>query len=80
VAIGGDTIAVEHIGPSSGPGRPVHKILIVDEGIHLIETLNLEELAAAGASEFVFVLSPLAVVGATGAPARPIALVRTPAA
>jgi kynurenine formamidase len=80
VAIGGDTIAVEHIGPSSGPGRPVHKILIVDEGIHLIETMNLEELAAAGASEFVFVLSPLAVVGATGAPARPIALVRTPAA
>lgn len=78
-AVGSDTIAFEHVGPSSAGGLPVHKILIVDEGVHLVETMNLEELAAAGVAEFVFILSPLPVVGATGAPTRPLALVRTTA-
>jgi len=75
-AVGSDTIAFEHLGPSAAGGLPVHKILIVDEGIHLIETMNLEGIAAAGVTEFAFVLSPLPVVGATGAPVRPLALVR----
>lgn len=54
----------------------MHKILIVDEGIHLIETMELEAIAAAGITEFVFILAPLPLVGATGAPARPLAVVR----
>lgn len=75
-AVGSDTIAFEHVGPSSPGGLPVHKILIVDEGIHLIETMELEAIAAAGITEFVFILAPLPLVGATGAPARPLAVVR----
>ncbi|GAB3597042.1 cyclase family protein [Microbacterium tumbae] len=75
-AVGSDTIAFEHLGPSSAGGLPAHKLLIVDEGIHIIETMDLETIAAAGVAEFAFVLSPLPLVGATGAPVRPLALVR----
>jgi kynurenine formamidase len=37
--------------------------------------LNLTELAADGVSEFTFVLAPLKIVGATGSPVRPLAVV-----
>lgn len=40
-----------------------------------MEMLNLEELAALGAPEFTVVAAPLRIVGATGSPLRPIALV-----
>jgi kynurenine formamidase len=54
---------------------PAHRVLLVEHGIHIIESLALEELATAGVHEFVFVLSPLKLVGATGSPVRPIAIV-----
>ncbi len=76
-ALGGDTIAFERLGIRGQGGLPAHKILIVDEGIHLIETMNLEELARDRVHEFAFVLSSLPLVGATGAPVRPLALVET---
>jgi kynurenine formamidase len=50
-------------------------VLLVEEGINIIETLDLEALAASGASEFLLVVAPLKVVGATGAPVRPLAVV-----
>ena len=53
---------------------PVHVHLLVDSGIHIIECLNLEELAAAQVWQFVFVAAPLKIRGATGAPLRPLAL------
>ena len=71
VAVGSDTVAFEKV-PS--PDMPVHVHLLFECGIHLIEALNLEELAAAGATEFVFVGAPLKLEGATGAPLRPLAL------
>lgn len=75
-AVGSDTIAFERIAPKVGHASlPVHRILLVEAGVHIIETLNLEELAAAGVHEFLLVLAPLAIVGATGAPVRPLALV-----
>jgi kynurenine formamidase len=49
--------------------------LLVEHGIHIVECLNLEELAKAGVSEFAFVALPLKLEGATGSPVRPIALV-----
>jgi kynurenine formamidase len=49
--------------------------LLVTHGIHIIENLNLEELAAAGHHEFCFVGIPLKFCGATGSPIRPLALV-----
>jgi kynurenine formamidase len=54
---------------------PGHTILIVQEGIHIIESLYLEELAADGVTEFGFVCLPLKLRGGTGSPVRPIALV-----
>lgn len=75
-AVGADTIALEHIPAGGGLANlPVHRILLQDSGINLIEVMNLEPLAETGASEFVFVGAPLPIVGATGAPIRPLALV-----
>jgi kynurenine formamidase len=69
-AAGSDTIAFEKA-PSS---LPCHPYLLVDCGIHIMEALNLEELAAARVYEFVFVAVPLKITGGTGSPIRPVAL------
>jgi kynurenine formamidase len=71
VAVGSDTVAFERV---PAPDMPVHVHFLFERGIHLIEALNLEELAAAGATEFLFVGAPLKLEGATGAPLRPLAL------
>ncbi|UGY91920.1 cyclase family protein [Streptomyces gobiensis] len=74
--VGGETIAFEHIAPGKGHATlPVHRILLVEAGIHIVETMRLYGLADAGAAEFLLVLAPLPLVGATGAPARPLAVV-----
>lgn len=68
-AAGSDTVAFEKV-PS---GMPVHGHLLVESGIHLIEVLNLEELARDDVFEFLFVAAPMNIRGATGAPVRPLA-------
>lgn len=74
--VGADTIAFEHLPAGEGHAvLPAHRVLLVEHGINIIETLNLEELAAAGVYEFTFVLAPLHLVGATGSPVRPLAVV-----
>lgn len=74
--VGADTLACEVLAPGAGHALlPVHRILLVESGINIIEALNLDELGAAGAFEFLFVLGHLNVFGATGAPARPLAIV-----
>ncbi|MCO5997346.1 cyclase family protein [Actinoallomurus rhizosphaericola] len=75
-AVGADTIALEHIPPGGGlASLPVHRLLLAENGINLIEVMALETLAARGAGEFLFVGAPLNIRGATGAPIRPLALV-----
>ena len=69
-AAGSDTVAFERV-PSA---MPVHVHLLVESGIHIIEVLNLEELAAASVYQFVFVAAPLKIRGGTGSPIRPLAL------
>ena len=71
-AAGSDTINFELV-PSRA--MPVHVHLLVESGIHIIECLNLEQLAAARVHEFAFMASPLKIRGATGSPIRPFALV-----
>ncbi len=72
---GAETVAYEWIPAGRGHALlPVHSMLLVDAGIHIIEALNLDALAADRVWEFLFVLSPLKVVGATGVPVRPIAI------
>jgi kynurenine formamidase len=53
----------------------VHALLIADNGVQIIENLNLERLAADGVARFLLIVLPLPLVGATGSPIRPIALV-----
>ena len=78
LAVGADNLAWDVVGrpdPELG-SLPGHTILIVRAGIHIIESLYLEELAADGVREFGFVCLPLKVRGGTGSLVRPIALVQ----
>ncbi len=50
-----------------------HINLIVRRGIYNFENLDLDQLSADGAYEFLFSWAPLKLVGATGAPGNPIA-------
>lgn len=75
---GSDTIAYEWLAPGAAlSSLPVHVHMLVERGIHLIEVMDLEEAAADGIREFLFVCVPLRLVGATGSPVRPLALVAT---
>jgi kynurenine formamidase len=74
-AVGADTIAFERLAPGEGHSvLPAHRVLLVERGVYIIEALALDELAAADAHEFTFVLIPLYLVGATGSPVRPLAV------
>ena len=57
---------------------PVHVHLLVESGIHIIENLNLEELAAQRIHTFLLIAAPLKISGATGSPLRPLAVVTAP--
>lgn len=74
--VGGDSIAFERLAPGAGHALlPAHRVLLVEAGINIIETMALEEIAAAGVHAFTLVIAPLHLVGATGSPLRPLALV-----
>lgn len=76
LAAGSDTIAFEHLSAGAGHSLlPAHRVLLVESGIYIIEALDLEDLAASETHEFTFVLTPLPLVGATGSPVRPLAVV-----
>lgn len=76
VMVGADTIAFECLAPGAGHALlPAHRVLLVERGINIIETMALEELAGTTAREFLLVLAPLPFHGATGAPVRPLAVV-----
>ncbi|HUE27459.1 MAG TPA: cyclase family protein [Solirubrobacteraceae bacterium] len=66
--------------PSSteGVGFPIHVLAINAMGVHLLDYLQLEDLAAecdrAGRWEFLLAIAPLRIVGGTGSPVNPIAV------
>lgn len=68
---GSDTIAFEFV---PGGTMPVHVHFLVEKGIYILEALDLEGLSAAEKYEFLFIAAPLKIVGATGAPIRPLAV------
>ena len=77
-AVGADNMAWDNMverDPETKMALFGHAHLLVKHGIHIIENLNLEELAAAKIHEFGFVGVPLKFRGATGSPIRPLALV-----
>lgn len=78
VAVGADNAAWDAPGlrdPDLGCMLAGHLILLARHGIYIIENLALDELAAARAYHFEFLCTPLKLVGATGSPVRPVALV-----
>jgi kynurenine formamidase len=75
-AAGADTIAFERLAPGGGHSHlPAHRVLLVESGVYIVEALALEEIARATVYEFTLVLIPLKLVGATGSPVRPLAVV-----
>jgi kynurenine formamidase len=77
-AVGADNMAwdsMQERDPDTNMMLFGHVHLLVTHGIHILENLNLEELAAAGHREFCFIGVPLKFRGATGSPIRPLALV-----
>ena len=72
--VGADNYAVEVLPFARGTVFPVHQRLIRDFGIPLLEGLVLGDLAATGRHEFLFAASPLPVVGGTGSPISPMAM------
>jgi kynurenine formamidase len=57
---------------------PIHMVGLVAMGLHLLDNLNLEDIAAAcaeaGRWAFLLTLAPLRIEGGTGSPLNPIAL------
>ena len=72
--VGADNFAVEVLPFPEGKVFPVHQLLIRDFGMPLLEGLMLDPLVASGRFEFLFVASPLPIVGATGSPLSPVAV------
>src|SRR3990172_1484751 len=77
VATGTDTETYE-VQPAPDPGptgnpQPVHTLLLIDNGIYLMESLDLEELARQKVYEFAFIALPLKIRGATASMVDPVA-------
>ncbi len=77
LAVGADNMAWDVIGLKDEAldcTLPGHIIMLVRNGIYILENLKLGELARSGVYTFDFVCAPLKLVGATGSPVRPIAI------
>lgn len=78
ILTGGDNWGTEAAGPGFAGERPhpfeCHIHLQTRRGIWNIENLDLSQLVADKAYEFLFVWSPLKMKGATGSPGNPVAL------
>jgi kynurenine formamidase len=70
--VGADSCCVE-VRPSSGSDN-VHHLMFLQNGIPLLENLDLRELANDGVYEFLLLALPERIKGATGSPVRPIAV------
>jgi kynurenine formamidase len=65
-------------GITEGVGFPMHVLTLTAMGVPLLDYLQLDELSTACASdgrwEFLFAAAPLRIVGGTGSPLNPIAV------
>jgi kynurenine formamidase len=78
IFLAGDDQLTFEVFPQQGTTFPAHRILIADNGIYIVENLNLEELARVLAEErvyeFALALNPPRIRGATGAAVNAFAL------
>lgn len=73
--VGSDNWSVE-VAPNPNPelSLPVHQIMLVVNGIHLLENLNLQALAASRTDVFALIVQPLKIEGGTGSTVAPVAI------
>jgi kynurenine formamidase len=73
--VGSDNWSVEvNPNPDSQISSPVHQILLAINGIYMLESMKLDELAAKRINEFAFIVEPLKLKGATGSTVAPVAV------
>jgi len=73
--LGGDSPPVEvSPNPDKSISIPIHQMALVVNGVHLLENMKLDELAAKNVYEFALILQPLKLEGATGSTVAPIAI------
>lgn len=79
VFLTGDDQLTYEVYPEKGTVFPAHRILIADNGIYIVENMNLEELGETLATrkkyDFTLVLNPLRLRGMTGSPINAFAIV-----
>lgn len=73
--VGADNWPVE-VSPNPDPqlSLPGHQIFLVLNGVHLLENLKLDELAAKRVGEFAFAMQPLKIQGGSGSTVAPVAI------
>ena len=78
VALGSDGNSDTAPSPVEGVDFPIHALTLNAMGVHLLDHLELDDLAAAcersGRWEFLFAAAPLRIAGGTGSPLNPIAI------
>lgn len=75
ILVGADTAPVDvNPNPDRQLSLPVHQIMLVVNGVHLLENLKLDELAAKRVHEFALIVEPLKIQGGTGSTVAPIAI------
>ncbi|GAB2825810.1 cyclase family protein [Streptomyces chlorus] len=72
--IGSDNSAIESIPFDQHVYLGGHIILLVEHGIHLLENMNLAELAADRCFDFLLSIGALKITGATASPVTPVAI------
>jgi kynurenine formamidase len=73
--VGSDNWGVEVVpNPDAQLNQPVHQIMLTVNGIHIMENMKLEDLAAKGVHEFGFIVQPLKIQGGTGSTVAPVAI------
>ncbi|MBA2527044.1 MAG: cyclase family protein [Pyrinomonadaceae bacterium] len=73
--VGADNTSVEvSPNPNQKVSLPVHQIMLVVHGIHLLENLKLHELVSKRVQEFALIVQPLKIQGGTGSTVAPVAV------
>lgn len=73
--LGSDNWPVE-VAPNPDPtiSLPVHQLALVVHGVHLLENMKTDELAAKQVYEFAFLMQPLKIQGGSGSTVSPVAV------
>ena len=77
-ALGSDGNSDTAPSTTEGVDFPIHALAIAAMGLHLLDYLQFEDLASACERarrwEFLFIAAPLRIVGGTGSPINPLAV------